>query len=115
VHVIIINKGSTERDSESSPVHASVGRNLLRSFFAIYEKVNVSCVHSLNDVPQILRSLNNLQVSPSKASLLEHCCRQRRGPEKQCTPSFCFYCSRKNVAKNIEGLVGDPCWAETKL
>ena len=78
---VIVIKGVQKGTQRAALFHASVGRNLLRSFFAIYE-VYVSCVNSLNDIPQILQNLNISQVSPSKASLLEHCCRQRRGPEK---------------------------------
>jgi hypothetical protein len=50
-----------------------------------------------------------------KASLLEHCRRQQRGPGKQCIPSFFLFSSRENVAKNKEELVGVPCGTETKL
>ena len=54
-------------------------------------------------------------ASVSKASLLEHCRRQQRGPGKQCIPFYFLFSSRENVAKNKEGLVGVPCGAETKL
>jgi len=61
-------KGNTEGDSEAALFQAFVGRNLLGSFVAINKKVEASCVHGLDDISQILWSLNFLQVSPKLLS-----------------------------------------------
>ena len=107
-------KGSTEGDSEGSPVSslcwAQPPQKICRHQ---WEGIGILCTY-------FEWYLSNTAVSwffasVSKASLLEHCCRQQRDPEKQCTPPFFLLCSRENVAKNKEGLAGVPCGAETKL
>ena len=59
-HCYRVQKG-TQR---AALFRASVENNLLRNSVAINEKVEASCVHGLDDISQILWSLNFLQVSP---------------------------------------------------
>ena len=51
-------------------------------------RYKASCVHGLNDISQILRSLNFSQVSPKLLSWNTVVCSKQRGRGKQCTPSF---------------------------
>ena len=73
-----------------------------------------SCVHGLNDISQIPRSLLFLQVSPKLLSW-NTVVGSKEVQESSVYLPFFLFSSRENVAKNKEGLVGVPCGAETNL
>jgi len=61
---VIDKKGIQKGTQRAALFQAFVGRNLPGNFVAINKKAEASCVHGLDDISQILWSLNFLQVSP---------------------------------------------------
>ena len=72
-----------------------------------------SCVHGLDDISQILWSLNFLQVSPK--FLPWNTVVGSKEVQKSSEHHFFLFCSSENVSQNKDGLIGVPCGAETKL
>ena len=80
VNVIGI-KGIQKGTQRAALFQAFVGRNLPGNFVAINKKVEASCVHGLDDISQILWSLDFLQVSPKFLCVCVAKVRMPLGPE----------------------------------